>query len=47
MHSAQSFKIGRNVFAYAHGRVCSVGLQADTVDSSKCPPEGGRYTHSA
>ena len=22
---------------------CSVGLQADTVDSSTCPPEGGRY----
>ena len=25
-------------------RSCSVGLQADTVDSSTCPPEGGRYT---
>src|SRR5216684_2310084 len=24
-------------------RFCSVGLQADTVDSSTCPPEGGRY----
>ena len=24
-------------------RICSVGLQADTVDSSTCPPEGGRY----
>src|SRR6267378_3106889 len=22
---------------------CSVGLQADIVDSSRCPPEGGRY----
>src|SRR5216684_9337637 len=22
---------------------CSVGLQADTVDASTCPPEGGRY----
>src|SRR5260370_145163 len=22
---------------------CSVGLQANTVDSSTCPPEGGRY----
>src|SRR6266478_4753952 len=25
------------------GRFCSVGLQADTLDSSMCPPEGGRY----
>ncbi len=25
------------------GRSCSVGLQADTLDSSACPPEGGRY----
>jgi hypothetical protein len=25
-------------------RFCSVGLQADTVDSRTCPPEGGRYT---
>jgi len=24
-------------------RFCSVGLQADIVDSSTCPPEGGRY----
>ena len=24
-------------------RFCSVGLQADTVDSSTCPPERGRY----
>ena len=24
-------------------RFCSVGLQADTVDSSTCPPKGGRY----
>src|SRR6266851_8930081 len=24
-------------------RFCSVGLQADTVDASTCPPEGGRY----
>src|SRR6266704_1514674 len=24
-------------------RFCSVGLQADTLDSSTCPPEGGRY----
>src|SRR5712671_6530074 len=24
-------------------RFCSVGLQGDTVDSSTCPPEGGRY----
>ena len=24
-------------------RFCSVGLQADTLDSSMCPPEGGRY----
>src|SRR5713101_3550881 len=24
-------------------RFCSVGLQADTLDSSSCPPEGGRY----
>src|SRR5712691_5227528 len=24
-------------------RFCSVGLQADTAHSSKCPPEGGRY----
>src|SRR5712672_4677113 len=24
-------------------RGCSVGLQADTVDSHTCPPEGGRY----
>src|SRR5258708_38411331 len=24
-------------------RFCSVGLQADTVDSSTCPPDGGRY----
>jgi hypothetical protein len=23
-------------------RFCSVGLQADTMDSSTCPPEGGR-----
>src|SRR6267142_7225061 len=22
---------------------CSVGLQADIADSSRCPPEGGRY----
>ena len=22
---------------------CSVGLQADTVESRRCPPEGGRY----
>jgi hypothetical protein len=22
---------------------CGVGLQADTVDSRTCPPEGGRY----
>src|SRR5216684_6759869 len=22
---------------------CSVGLQADTLDASTCPPEGGRY----
>src|SRR5467141_1246328 len=25
------------------GRFCSVGLQADIVDASTCPPEGGRY----
>ena len=24
-------------------RFCSVGLQADIVDASACPPEGGRY----
>src|SRR5882762_1911515 len=24
-------------------RFCSVGLEADMVDSSSCPPEGGRY----
>ncbi len=24
---------------------CRVGLQADTVDASTCPPEGGRYIH--
>ena len=24
-------------------RFCTVGLQDDTVDSSICPPEGGRY----
>src|SRR5882672_11206348 len=24
-------------------RFCSVGLQADTLDTSMCPPEGGRY----
>src|SRR6267154_752826 len=26
------------------GRFCSVGLQADTLDTSMCPPEGGRYS---
>src|SRR5579863_7040568 len=25
------------------GRSCSARLQAGTVDSSTCPPEGGRY----
>jgi hypothetical protein len=25
------------------GRFCSVGIQADIVDASTCPPEGGRY----
>jgi hypothetical protein len=25
---------------------CSVGLQADIVITSRCPPEGGRYTNS-
>jgi hypothetical protein len=24
---------------------CSVGLQADTVTTRTCPPEGGRYTN--
>jgi hypothetical protein len=24
--------------------ICSVGLQADTADSSTCPPEAVRYT---
>jgi hypothetical protein len=27
-------------------RYCSVGLQADTVDASTRPPEGGRYIDS-
>src|SRR6266852_6763617 len=27
-------------------RVCSARLQAGTVDTRVCPPEGGRYTYS-
>src|SRR5882762_4089612 len=29
------------------GRFCSVGLQADIVDASTCPPEGGRHKDQA
>ena len=47
MHAAQGFQIGRIVFAYAQRGCCSVGLQANTVDPGKCPPEGGRYTNAS
>ena len=41
MAAARSERI--RYFRISKPRLCSVGLQADTVDSSTCPPEGARY----